>query len=58
MSYFQKDEKVFYSPSDQRGMFGPYTVVKHDGNEMYTIRKDSDGQVHPSQVSKSELSRV
>jgi hypothetical protein len=39
-------------------MYGPYTIVKHLGNENYTIEKDSDGVEHSSPVHKDELERV
>jgi len=58
VSYFQKGEKVWYKPSTERGMYGPYTIVEYLGDENYTIKKDSDGVEHPSPVHKDELERV
>ncbi|OTA53989.1 hypothetical protein K449DRAFT_469682 [Hypoxylon sp. EC38] len=57
ISYFQKNDKVWYSPPGAANLEGPYTVVSHDGNETYTIKHDSTGQVHASSVPKAELVR-
>jgi hypothetical protein len=58
VSYFQKGEKVWHKPSNERGMYGPYTIEACLENEKYTIRKDSDGVLNSSPVNKVELSRV
>ena len=51
-------EKVWYKPSTERGMYGPYIIVKHVGAENYTIKKESDGVEYPSPVYRDELERV
>lgn len=39
-------------------MYGPYTIVSHEGGETYIIKLDSTGQNHATSVPKSELKRA
>lgn len=57
VSYFQKGEKVWYSPANHNGLLGPYIIVEHKGDETYTIKKEITGEEHEYAVSKSDLLR-
>jgi hypothetical protein len=58
ISFFQKDEAVWYTPEGERGMKGPYKIVGHVGGEMYTIKCEATGQTHADSVPKIQLQRV
>ncbi|KAI1389902.1 uncharacterized protein F4822DRAFT_428243 [Hypoxylon trugodes] len=56
ISFFQKNDKVWYSPPGATNLEGPYTVISHDGNETYTIKLDSTGQTC-TEIPKAKLQR-